>query len=402
MKSHLRPFVFVLACAFSVFVAHASLAKTVNVTVSGMGSYGELLSFFPAGVTISPGDTVEWDWAAGGHSTTSGPAGTSSGLWDSKVLPNGATFSHIFPNVGSFPYHCSVHGVCCNMVGTVSVVAPSPTPVPTVTILGNISTRLNVETGDNVMIGGFIVTGTQPKKVIVRAIGPSLANAVPPVAGASADPTLELHDSNGVLLASNNDWQTGPDAQTITADGLAPTNPKESALLATLPASTTGIAYTAIVSGVNGTTGVALVEVYDLDTTVDSKLANISTRGFVQTADNVMIGGFIVLGPNPQNVIVRAIGPSLANAVPPVAGALADPTLELHDSNGVMLASNNDWQTGPDAQTITADGLAPTNPKESALLATLPSSVTGIAYTAIVSGVNGTTGVALVEVYALQ
>jgi plastocyanin len=182
MKSHLRRFVFFLACAFSVFVAHASLAKTVNVTVSGMGIYGEVLSFTPAGVTISPGDTIEWDWAAGGHSTTSGPAGTSSGLWDSTVLGNGATFSYTFPNAGSFPYHCSVHGVCCGIVGTVTVVDPSqtptPTPVPTVTILGNISTRLNVETGDNVMIGGFIVTGPQPQKVIVRAIGPSLATHV--------------------------------------------------------------------------------------------------------------------------------------------------------------------------------------------------------------------------------
>src|SRR5450432_1411839 len=135
MKSHLRRFVFVLACAFSVFVAHASLAKTVNVTVSGMGIYGELLIFSPAGVTIAPGDIVEWDWAAGGHSTTSGPPGTSSGLWDSGVLPNGATFSHTFPNVGSFPYHCSVHGLCCNMTGAVNVVAPSPTPTPSPTPL---------------------------------------------------------------------------------------------------------------------------------------------------------------------------------------------------------------------------------------------------------------------------
>ena len=131
-------------------------------------------------------------------------------------------------------------------------------------------------------------------------------------------------------------------------------------------------------------------------------LGNISTRGFVGTGDDNLIGGFIIAGTEAKKVIVRAIGPSLASRVPPVAGALADPTLELLDSNGVMLASNNDWQTGPDATTITADGLAPTNPKESALLATLSSSVTGVAYTAIVSGVNGTTGVALVEVYALQ
>ena len=185
------------------------------------------------------------------------------------------------------------------------------------------------------------------------------------------------------------------------ATGAQPTSDLESAIVATLPANSTG--YTATVRGVNNTTGIALVEAFDLDSTVDSKLANISTRGFVQTVDNVMIGGFIVLGPDPQRVIVRAIGPSLADAVPPVVGALPDPTLELHDGNGTLLASNDNWQDtpDPDKQAIIDSGVAPTNPMESAIIATLPSSVTGIGYTAIVSGVNGTTGVGLVEVYAV-
>jgi hypothetical protein len=248
---------------------------------------------------------------------------------------------------------------------------------------------LDVETGDNVMIGGFIVTGTQPKKVIVRAIGPSLN-----VAGKLENPTLDLNGPGG-LIASNDDWRSTQEAE-IIASGVPPTNDLESAIVATLPANSTG--YTAIVRGVDNSTGIALVEAYDLDSTVDSKLANISTRGLVQTADNVMIGGFIVLGPNPQNVIVRAIGPSLANTV---AGTLADPMLELHDSNGTLLAMNDNWQDSPDKQAIIDSGVPPANNLESAIVATLPSSINGIGYTAIVSGVNGTTGVALVEVYAL-
>ena len=168
-----------------------------------------------------------------------------------------------------------------------------------------------METGDNVLIGGFIVTGTQPKKVIVRAIGPSLATWCP-VPGKLENPTLELNGPGG-LIASNDDWRSTQEAE-IIASGVPPTNDLESAIVATLPASTTGIGYTAIMRGVNNTTGIGLVEAYDLDRTVDSKLANISTRGFVQTGDNVMIGGIIAIGTSPQKVIVRAIGPSLAGS----------------------------------------------------------------------------------------
>jgi hypothetical protein len=241
-------------------------------------------------------------------------------------------------------------------------------------------------------IGGFIVTGAQPKKVIVRAIGPSL-----PLPGKLANPSLGLYGPGGVLIDSNDDWRSSQEAE-IIATGLQPTSDLESAIVATLPASPDGIGYTAIMSGVNGTTGLGLVEVYDLDSTTDSKLANISTRGQVLTDDDVMIGGVIVVGAAPQRVIVRAIGQSLGNAGVP--GALQDPTLELHDSNGDVIAFDDNWRDTQQAEII-ATGLQPTNDLESAIVTTLPSSPSGIGYTVIVRGVNGTTGVALVEFYAL-
>src|SRR5882762_4836811 len=226
-----------------------------------------------------------------------------SGLWDSGILNQGATFMHTFNTAGSFSYYCTPHGACCGMVGTVTVVNPSPTPTPTPTAtpaatpshLGNISTRGFVQTGANVMIGGFIVQGTGPKTVIVRGIGPELTPfGVPDVL---ADPTLELHDGTRALIASNDNWQTTIIGGIITANqvaeiqnsGHAPTVATESAIIANLPSGN----YTAIVRGVNNTTGVALVEVYDLSPDTGSILGNISTRDFVQTGDNVMIGGFI-------------------------------------------------------------------------------------------------------------
>lgn len=177
------------------------------------------------------------------------------------------------------------------------------------------------------------------------------------------------------------------------------TSDLESAIVATLPASPDGIGYTAIMSGVNNTTGIGLIEAYDLDPGADSKLANISTRGLVGTGDDVLIGGVIVVGSDPQKVVVRAIGPALGKAG--VRGALQDPSLELHDSNGALLASNNDWRDTQETE-ISATGLMPTNDLESAIVTTLSASPNGIGYTAIVRGVNGSTGVALVEFYALS
>ena len=263
------------------------------------------------------------------------------------------------------------------------------TAVTAGTPLLNISTRLDVGTSDNVLIGGFIISGTQSKQVIVRGLGPSLASAG--VSGVLTDPVLELHKPDGTVITNDN-WKDMQEAA-IMATGIAPTNDKESAIIATLAPG----AYTAVLSGSNGGTGVGLVEAYDLDQAASAQLANISTRGFVQTADNVMIGGFILGGTSGNStVVVRGIGPSLASAG--VSGTLADPTLTLHNSNGAVVATNNDWAGGPDEQTIYNDGLAPTNAKESAILATLAPG----AYTAVLSGVGGTSGVGLVEVYNLQ
>ena len=265
---------------------------------------------------------------------------------------------------------------------------PTPTPTPTAApgILGNISTRLRVETGDNVLIGGFIVTGTQPKKVIVRAIGPSLAPLFP---AALADPILELRDSSGSLIAVNDNWRSDQEAA-IIATSIPPSDDLESAIVATLPAN--GSAYTTIVSGVDNGTGIGVVEAYDLDQTTNSKLANISTRGMVQTGDGVLIGGLIVLGQEPLRVIVRAIGPSL-----PVPGALGDPTLDLYDGNGALIAANNNWRTDQEAEII-ATTVPPSSDFESAIVRNLAPGN----YTAVVRGASSTTGVAVVEAYGLN
>jgi uncharacterized delta-60 repeat protein len=270
-----------------------------------------------------------------------------------------------------------VAGTSAGSFGVIRLLGGPPTT------FANISTRLRVETGDNVLIGGFIITGSQAKKVMVRAIGPSL-----PLADVLANPVLELHDGAGTLIASNDNWMDALNKQEIIDSALAPSNDFESAILTTLDPGL----YTAIVRGVNDTTGIALVEAYDLDLGADSILANISTRGLVQTDDNVLIGGIIILGTDAQEVLLRAIGPSL-----PLTGALADPTLELHDKNGVIIASNDNWRSDQEADII-ATAIAPTNDAESAILATL----TPDAYTAIVRGKDNTTGVALVEAYQLD
>jgi plastocyanin/uncharacterized protein YggT (Ycf19 family) len=416
MKMSSWRLILVVATAVSLIgYPKAASATTVDVTIGPNGN----LIFSPSSVTIHPGDQVRWTWSSSGHSTTSGSPGLPNGIWDSGIHNAGATFNRTFNSTGMFPYYCTPHGGCCNMVGTVTVVnaspTPSPTPMPTATpsatptpasMLGNISTRSFVQTTDNVMIGGFIVQGSEPKRVIIRAIGPELTPfGVPNVL---ANPTLELHNSAGAVIASNDDWQTTVIGGIITQDqvqeildsGRAPTDTRESAIIANLPAGN----YTAIVRGVSSTTGVALVEVYDLSPDADSILGNISTRSFVQTDDNVMIGGFIVQGTQPKMVIIRAIGPELTPfGVPNV---LANPTLELHNGAGVLIGSNDDWQTTIIGGIITHDqvqeildsGRAPTDTRESAIIANLPAGN----YTAIVRGVSNTTGVALVEVYDLQ
>jgi hypothetical protein len=254
--------------------------------------------------------------------------------------------------------------------------------------MGNISTRVDILNGESVSIGGFIIAGTTAKNVIIRGIGPSLANVG--VQGSLADPTLELWDSSGNLLVANDNWKEAQE-QVIRDTMLAPTNDLESAIVAPLQPG----AYTAIVRGKNNTTGIGLVEIYDLQRTPSSKLANMSTRGSVGIGERVMIGGLILLGPEPGRILFRAIGPSLTGAG--IQFALADPQLELFDAQGTRIATNNNWKDSQQA-VIQATGLAPTDDAESAILADLnPGN-----YTGVVSGVNGGTGVAVIEAYYLQ
>lgn len=284
----------------------------------------------------------------------------------------------------------SANGVHTLTVGSTSV---STVPPPGVAL--NISTRLPVGTDQNVLIGGFIIQGPNPKNVIIRAIGPSL-----PLAGTLQDPVLELHDGTGALIARNNNWRstqiggliTSGQSIDIQASGLAPLHDAESAIIATLSPG----AYTAVVRGANNTTGIAVVEGYDLDADKSSKLANISTRGFVQTGDNVMIGGFIMGGgAGATRVVVRGIGPSLGALG--IANPLADPMLELYDANGALIDSNDDWRTNQ--AVILSTGLAPTHDAESALLLANPAPG---GYTAILRGKNGGTGIGVAEVYVFQ
>ena len=237
------------------------------------------------------------------------------------------------------------------------------------------------------MIGGFIITGNAFKTVIVRAIAPSLHTQLPDVL---ADPVLELHGPGGLFIRNDN-WQDDPDQSfQIGSSSVAPAHEWESAIVATLPPGS----YTAAVNGKNGESGVGIIEVYDLNGTADSKLANISTRGVVQSGDNVLIGGFILGGGNNNaKVLVRAIGPSLARFG--VNNSLPDPTLELRDGNGVLLHRNDNWKDQQPAD-IEATGIAPATESEAAILADLPPGP----YTTIVAG-NGTSGVGMVEIYNL-
>lgn len=256
--------------------------------------------------------------------------------------------------------------------------------------LVQLSTRMQVGTGDNALIGGFIMRGPSPKRLMIRGIGPSSG-----LNGALADPVLELHDGTGAVIASNDNWGDAANKQDIIDTGIAPSSPNESAILITVPSDPNNAFYTAVLRGANNTTGLGLVEVYDLDSGSGSTLLNISTRGRVEADPNALIGGFYLGGTESKRVLVRAIGPSLADANVP--NFLANPILELRNEQGTLLEENDDWGSSPEQAEIQASGVAPTNPKESAVLKTLSAGP----YTAIVRGVNGTTGVGSVEVYQL-
>jgi hypothetical protein len=254
--------------------------------------------------------------------------------------------------------------------------------------LANLSTRVQVGTASNVAIAGFIVTGNTGKQVVVRGLGPSLGAVG--VQGALSDPLLELYDASGNLLATNNDWQQ-TQAQALRDANLAPSNDLEAAILFTLAPG----AYTAILRGNGNATGIGLVEVYDLQTSAKSKLGNLSTRGLVGSAQNVMIGGTIVTGSDAARVVFRALGPSLGAVG--IQNPISDPQLDLFDANGSKISSNNNWKDSQQAA-ISSAGLAPSSDLESAILADLAPGN----YTAVVSCVNGASGIALVEAYHLQ
>ncbi|MFL6536803.1 MAG: hypothetical protein ACJ8JD_01330, partial [Chthoniobacterales bacterium] len=280
--------------------------------------------------------------------------------------------------------------------GATPTPTPSPTPSPGATPenlqLLNISARSLVQVGDKVGIGGFIITGATPKRVVIRGLGPSLVVGGTPVAGRLADPSLELHDRTGAILATNDNWKDSPEAPLIMQSGLAPKDDHESAIETFLPPNN----YTGVLRGVNNATGIGLVEIYDLDSVNGSELANLSSRAQVLTGDDVLIGGLILRGGHPKRVLFRGLGPELRDQG--VTGELQDPTLELHDDNGNALAVNDDWKQASNASDIQSSGLAPTKDKESAILMTLnPGN-----YTGILRGANGTTGVGEVEAYKLN
>jgi uncharacterized delta-60 repeat protein len=347
---------------------------TIEAPVSGVGeddtTIFNLIGELPPGLTFDAATGT----ISGTYTPSSKKAISAPGTEDASV-PSDALAG-------------SVLLVATNSHGTATKTLVFVQAVPR---LLNISTRMNVGTGDNVMIGGFIVTGNAPKKILLRAIGPSLRDFN--LSNVLADPILELHKPDGTVVTNDN-WKETQQSE-IQATKTAPKNDLESAMVVTLdpldPAVAGSGLYTAIVRGKNNGTGVGLVEAYDLDQAADSELANISTRGFVDSGDNVMIGGVIIGGTTSQ-VLVRAIGPELREAG--VNAALGDTVLELHDKDGNTLVTNDDWKESQQAE-IEATGTAPKDDRESAIIMTLEPNN----YTAIVRGKDDTTGIALVEVY---
>ncbi|MEY2501752.1 MAG: hypothetical protein QOI07_2086 [Verrucomicrobiota bacterium] len=265
-------------------------------------------------------------------------------------------------------------------------------PAPASPAFVNLATRMRVQTGDNVLIGGFILIGSTPKKVILRAIGPSLTVNGQPLPGRLDNPTLTLFDGGGNPLFTNDDWMNSSQKQAIIDSTIPPADPKESAIVSTLQPGN----YTAIMSGSGTATGIGVLELYDLETSAPANPANIATRGFVESGDNVMIGGFIVGGSQNRTVFVRAIGPSLTAVGVP--NALPDPVLELRDASGTILGLNDNWRSDQENQII-ATGIPPSDNRESAMVSAplAPGN-----YTAVVHGKGTDSGVALVEIYQLQ
>ena len=305
------------------------------------------------------------------------------------------TISHTYSAPGEYPARLRV----TDSRGLIST-NTALLPIEVNAALRNISTRGSVQTSDNVLIAGFIVSGPDQRQVLLRGIGPSAKINGQPIPGAMQDPTIELHDANGVI-ATNDNWKVADNSgqsqqAAIENTGAAPGDDRESALVRTLNPGN----YTVILRGKNNTTGIGLIEAYDLDPFANSKLANISTRGFVQTGDNVMIAGFVAGPANaaPTGILIRGMGPSLSNFG--VANPLQDPTLELHDANGTKLRTNDNWkiddQSGQSQEPdIQATGIPPNDNRESAILVDVAPGN----YTAILAGKNNSSGVGLVEIY---
>ena len=344
------------------------LAAPVAVTIIKAGTGSGTVTSTPAGI------------ACGATCTANITAGTFLQLTPAPAA--GSVFTGWSGGGGA----CAGTGPCFFTVnGATTLTATFDTPSVATPRLANISTRMQVLAGADVLIGGFIIQGTSSKTVVVRARGPSLTAAGVP--GALQNPVLQLF-SGQTVIASNDDWGAATNAATIQSSGFAPADSREAAIYTTLAPG----AYTAIVTGANSTTGVGIIEVFEVDKP-DVPLANIATRGRVLTGNDVMIGGFIIQGNTPQTVVVRARGPSLTAAGVP--GALANPLLQLF-SGATQIAVNDNWQTAVNAASIQASGFAPADPFESAILITLNPG----AYTAIVTGSGGTTGVGIVEVFA--
>ena len=259
-------------------------------------------------------------------------------------------------------------------------------------ILLNSSTRLHTGRGDDVLIGGFIIAGPAKKNVVLRGLGPSLKINASPIAGTLQDPVIELRKSDGTILGVNDNWKDTQPA-VIQSAGLAPADDREAALSISLDPGN----YTVVLSGKSGSTGLALVEAYDVERSAAARMLNIATRGRVQTGNNVMIGGVILGGTDYSRVIFRGMGPSLSVSGVPVSGRLDDPTLGLHNENGATIAFNDDWKDSQPVE-IQASGLAPSDDREAAVIGNFPPGQ----YTAIVRGQDDTTGIALVEAYKLN
>lgn len=373
----------------------------VNDIVSFGSTLGDMLyalfdpNGFPEEAHLSSGDSAGavflndngvWKLAAlnysvdGPFSTSPGGDGFLAALFDMRSLYgiNGILITGNAPVPSGF----YASRISSKLAWIQSVIGPG---------LVNISARAQVGTDDRVCIAGLIIQGsaTKTKRILVRGMGPSLQAGGLPLAATLMDPAIELHDSAGTTILANDDWRSSQQAE-ILSTGLAPSNNKEAALIAVLPPGE----YTVILRGTGATTGIGLIEVYDLDGSLDPDLGNLSGRADVETGDSILIGGLIVRSAS-NPVLFRALGPELANSG--IAGVLNDPVMELHDSNGALLVSNDNWRDATNSAAIEATGRAPTDDRESAILTTLAPGN----YTALVQGVGNTTGIALLEVYLL-